>query len=99
MRRQHHADDESENRPQVSERGRELSFRAVDGAEDDVRGLHVGEHAAARQIGVGVEESIGQREEQGEPQASRSLGVRRAGRRCTHPDNVTDELASWLRVR
>ena len=75
VRCQRHAGDECQQRPQMGQRQHELSFRGVDGAEDHVGGLHIGEHPAARDVRVGVEETVRQRQQQCEPHAARALGV------------------------
>ena len=47
----------------MRQRRGELLLGHVDGGEDDVRRLHVGENVAAGEIGVRVEETVGQRQQ------------------------------------
>ena len=88
MRGERHPHDERQYRPDVGQRSRPLTLRAVDGEEDHVGGLDIGEHPAAGDVGVGVEEPVGQRQQQGEPQASGALGVRWADEGPPMRDNV-----------
>ena len=85
--------DERQQRPDMGERRGPLALRGVDREENDVSGLDVGEHTTAGDVGVRVEKSVGQCEQQGEPQGPRSLDVLWAGRQATHADNLS--LRSW----
>ena len=48
-----------------------MPFRQMNREKNYIAGLQIGEHPAAYQVGVGIQETVGDREQHGEPQRVR----------------------------
>jgi hypothetical protein len=85
VRGDRHPDDEGQDRPEVRQRRTHVSIGQIQREEDDVARLDVGENLSAGEVGVCVEEPVGERQEQGEPQRG---GPCRVVGTAAHADNL-----------